>query len=155
MPPSPTAHPVDIHVGAQLRMHRRQIGASQSDLAAALGLTFQQVQKYERGATRISASMLFAAAGFLKIPIETFFHGLPSNAGAVDVVAIARTTQIGAFLTTPEGFELASLLPRLPSRRRREILAFVRALAEAAPQTPAHRSEIGEVERSCDDPHGF
>ena len=69
-------NPVDIHVGTRVRMRRKQLGVSQERLADALGLTFQQVQKYERGANRISASKLWDTAGFLSVPIAFFFEGL-------------------------------------------------------------------------------
>ena len=69
-------NPVDIHVGTRVRLRRKQLGVSQERLADALGLTFQQVQKYERGANRISASKLWDTAGFLSVPIAFFFEGL-------------------------------------------------------------------------------
>ncbi|HEX8569330.1 MAG TPA: helix-turn-helix transcriptional regulator [Caulobacteraceae bacterium] len=69
-------NPVDIHVGTRVRLRRKQLGVSQERLADALGLTFQQVQKYERGANRISASKLWDTAGFLSVPIAFFFDGL-------------------------------------------------------------------------------
>ena len=69
-------NPVDIHVGTRVRLRRKQLGVSQEKLAEALGLTFQQVQKYERGANRISASKLWDTAGFLSVPIAFFFDGL-------------------------------------------------------------------------------
>jgi transcriptional regulator with XRE-family HTH domain len=69
-------NPVDIHVGTRVRLRRKQLGVSQERLAEALGLTFQQVQKYERGANRISASKLWDTAGFLAVPISFFFEGL-------------------------------------------------------------------------------
>lgn len=70
-------HPVDDYVGAQVRRFRKQAGMSQQVLAARLGLTFQQVQKYERGTNRVSASKLFETAGILGVPVQAFFEGLP------------------------------------------------------------------------------
>src|ERR1700679_3443460 len=69
-------NPVDLHVGARIRLRRRMQGVSQEKLAAALGLTFQQVQKYERGANRVSASKLYEIASALRAPIAYFFDGL-------------------------------------------------------------------------------
>ena len=79
-------HAVDKHVGELVRVRRVALGLSQSDLAKALGLTFQQVQKYEKGTNRISASKLFDTATFLKVPISFFFEGLPEagTEGAVE-----------------------------------------------------------------------
>jgi len=69
-------NPVDVHVGARLRLRRRQLGISQAQLAHALGLTFQQIQKYERGTNRVSASKLYEAARHLGEPVAYFFEGL-------------------------------------------------------------------------------
>src|SRR5713226_5149805 len=75
-------NPVDLHVGARIRLRRRMQGVSQEKLADALGLTFQQVQKYERGANRVSASKLYEIAAALHAPVSYFFDGLadPSSA---------------------------------------------------------------------------
>ena len=72
--------PVDRQVGANVRQRRRAVGMSQAALASAISLTFQQVQKYERGVNRISASKLYAIAAVLGLPIESLFEGLPSTA---------------------------------------------------------------------------
>lgn len=74
--PATGIHPVDRHVGARVRARRELMGLSQSRLAEALGLTFQQVQKYERGANRISASKLWDIAHTLKVDVAYFFDGL-------------------------------------------------------------------------------
>ena len=68
------ANPVDVHVGGRIAPRRRSLGLSQSDLGQALGLTFQQIQKYERGANRVSASRLWKAAGFLGVSVSYFFE---------------------------------------------------------------------------------
>lgn len=69
--------PVDRHVGQRIRARRKMIGLSQSNLAEALNLTFQQIQKYERGANRVSASKLYETARCLGVPVSYFFEGLP------------------------------------------------------------------------------
>ena len=69
-------HPIDIHVGTRLRQRRALLGMSQTDLGEAVGLTFQQVQKYERGANRISSSRLFEFAKVLNVSISHFFEGM-------------------------------------------------------------------------------
>ncbi len=74
--------PIDAHVGARLRQRRTLLGMSQTDLGDALGLTFQQVQKYERGATRISASRLFDLSRVLDVPLEYFFDDMPAAVAA-------------------------------------------------------------------------
>jgi transcriptional regulator with XRE-family HTH domain len=122
-------NPVDLHVGARVRMRRKLLGVSQEKLADALGLTFQQVQKYERGANRISASKLFETARFLGVPPAYFFEGLASEAPADGGESPAEQS-LHQFLMTPEGVELASLLPKLAAKYRRRVLELVRTLAE-------------------------
>src|SRR3954470_17706708 len=70
-------HPMDIHVGSRVRLRRTLCGLSQEKLGDAIGLTFQQVQKYERGANRISASRLFALSQALDVPVSFFFDDMP------------------------------------------------------------------------------
>ena len=70
------AHPVDVHVGGRVRLRRVFLGYSQEKLANALGLTFQQIQKYERGTNRIFASRLFHLARVLRVPVSYFYQGL-------------------------------------------------------------------------------
>ena len=74
--------PVDVHVGARLRQRRTLLGMSQTTLGEAIGLTFQQVQKYERGANRISASRLFALSRVFDVPVEYFFDDMPREVAA-------------------------------------------------------------------------
>ena len=72
------AHPVDLHVGAQVRAWRKHRNLTQSDLATALDVTYQQLQKYESGRNRISASMLWEIAKALQVDVRVFFDGLPA-----------------------------------------------------------------------------
>ena len=114
-------NPVDLHVGARIRMRRRMLGVSQERLADALGLTFQQVQKYERGANRVSASMLARIASALDTPVAEMFGETAQTSGAVDEVA--------SLLTEPGALELLrayTSLPRGPARAA--LVDFVRAL---------------------------
>src|SRR5579862_7984206 len=126
-------NPIDLHVGARIRMRRRMLGVSQEKLADALGLTFQQVQKYERGANRVSASKLYEIAAALKTPVAHFFEGLadPSASGPDAVVGPDASPEqaVHAFLMSPGGLELAGLFPRLPrGRLRRRLLDLMRAI---------------------------
>ncbi len=77
-----TPHPVDVHVGARLRQRRTLLGMNQTKLGSSIGLTFQQVQKYEKGTNRISASRLYALSGTLDVPIEYFFSDMPTAVAA-------------------------------------------------------------------------
>ena len=78
MPPG-VPHPVDIHVGSRVREQRKTKGLSQGELGDSLGLTFQQIQKYERGANRIGASRLFQLSQILGVPVSYFFDTLPED----------------------------------------------------------------------------
>ena len=80
--PDGNPDPVDVHVGTRLRLRRTLIGMSQEQLAAALNITFQQVQKYERGTNRISASRLFQASRALGVPVSWFFEEMTDSAAA-------------------------------------------------------------------------
>lgn len=126
------ANPVDLHVGARVRLCRKMAGVSQGQLAHSLDLTFQQVQKYERGANRISASKLYAMAMTLQVPVSFFFEGLPDPAvGEPQDASHLSALTVQSFLQTPEGLELAELFPRLGAARlRRQILDLVRAVAQ-------------------------
>jgi transcriptional regulator with XRE-family HTH domain len=118
---------VDVHVGGRVRVRRRLINMTQETLADLIEVTFQQVQKYERGTNRISASKLFAIAAALEAPISYFFEGLDEAADTGAAGEAAEQT-IQSFLRTSEGLELARLFPRIargPLRRR--ILELVRA----------------------------
>ena len=123
-------NPVDLHVGGRVRMRRKMLGVSQERLAEALGLTFQQVQKYERGANRVSASKLYEIARFLGAPVSYFFEGL-TDPTARDDGEDASEHYVHDFLMTPEGLELAASFPRISRPRlRRRILDLVRSLVE-------------------------
>ena len=74
-------NPIDVHVGSRVRLRRTLLGMSQEKLARAVGLTFQQIQKYERGANRIGASRLFQFTRVLDVPVSFFFDDMPSDAG--------------------------------------------------------------------------
>ena len=74
------SHPVDVHVGVRMRQRRTLLGMSQTKVADAVGLTFQQIQKYERGSNRIGSSRLFEFAKVLDVPVSHFFEEMPSNA---------------------------------------------------------------------------
>lgn len=125
------AHPVDLHVGGRVRMRRKFLSMSQETLADAIGLTFQQVQKYERGANRISASKLLEIAQFLKAPISYFFDGYGEGNPSGGFSGTESEQAIHSFLMTTEGIELAEVFPRIRSAKlRRRILDLARTLAE-------------------------
>ena len=123
------AHPVDLYVGARLRIRRKMMGLSQTQVADALGITFQQIQKYERGANRISASKLHAAAMFLKTPVAFFFEGL-EDPGSVDTTAAELANEMAAFWSLPGGPDLARAFAAIDSAgMRKHLLDLARAIA--------------------------
>ena len=142
------AHPVDRHVGLRIRMRRKELGVSQEKLAEALGLTFQQVQKYERAANRVSASKLYEIARALDTSVSYFYEGL----GALPDFDLPTTPSLEAhaFLLTPEGAELAMLFPRVTrSRVRRKVVELVRAIA--GPERDGEMGQDSEQSRvNCD-----
>ena len=120
-------NPVDRHVGLRIRMRRKELGISQERLAEKVGLTFQQIQKYERAANRVSASKLWDIAQALQTTISYFYEGLTEMSEATDL----PRESMQDFLLTPDGLELAACFPRIGSvRLRRKVLELVRALIE-------------------------
>ncbi len=107
-------HPVDVYVGARVRMRRTLLGMSQTTLGDAIGLTFQQMQKYEKGSNRISASRLFNLSRVLDVPIQFFFDDMPT------AVAASSPAQGGGKAKKPPNFEPDPMA-------KRETLGLVRA----------------------------
>ncbi|GAA0629040.1 helix-turn-helix domain-containing protein [Brevundimonas kwangchunensis] len=113
MPLDPDAiDPVDRHVGARVREERTAAGVTQSQLGEAIGVTFQQVQKYERGTNRISASMLVRVANTLNVPLVSLFPGQGNQAGPVETIA-----------TMKGGRQLAEAFVAMSPRQREALLA--------------------------------
>jgi transcriptional regulator with XRE-family HTH domain len=86
LPTAKASTPVDVHIGQRLRMRRKLLGMSQEQLSDRVGVTFQQVQKYEKGTNRISASRLFGIAQVLSVPVSYFFEGLATSETEMDHV---------------------------------------------------------------------
>lgn len=119
-------HPVDLHIGRAIRLRRKLLGVTQSALAGAIGLTFQQVQKYERGVNRVSASMLWEITGALDCDPGDLYAGLqcqPAGKARPD-----PRDMVGDFLGLDGGLELAACYAALPAKYRRAILVGARIL---------------------------
>ena len=129
------ANPMDVHVGSRVRLRRMLLGMSQEKLGEHLGLTFQQVQKYEKGVNRIGASRLFDLAKVLGVPVQFFYDEAPSGAQAASVTIAGFSEQpdesyVVEFLGTREGLELNKAFARIEDHKvRRSIVELVRALA--------------------------
>jgi transcriptional regulator with XRE-family HTH domain len=138
-------NPIDVHVGRRVRLRRKELGISQERLAEGLGLTFQQVQKYERGANRVSASKLYEMARVLRVSIGYFFEGLDDPASPIgDNYASAYNSVIEEMLSEPNGPQLAEAFLSIRRRSIRKGLAdLAREIAandtqdEAKPQSAA------------------
>jgi transcriptional regulator with XRE-family HTH domain len=131
-----SANVIDRRLGQRLRARRLEIGLSQERLAEMLGLTFQQVQKYEKGINRIAASRLFDIANAVEVPVSYFFEGLSPKA-ASGVAEEGPSGLVFDTLATPEGLNLMTLFSSIRNIRiRRRVVELVRALAEdAAPDS--------------------
>lgn len=124
-------NPIDVHVGRRVRLRRKELGISQERLADGLDLTFQQVQKYERGSNRISASKLYEIARVLRVPVAFFFEGLddPASLGGDNYVN-AWNGVIEELLAEPNGKALAEAFLSIKRRSVRNGLAeLARAIA--------------------------
>jgi transcriptional regulator with XRE-family HTH domain len=131
------ASPIDAHVGSRVRLRRTLLGMSQEKLGDALGLTFQQVQKYERGVNRIGASRLFDLARVLDVPIGFFFDDLPPEMGG-NIAVRSRSTFYG-FSEAQNGVEDDSM-------NKRETLELVRAYSRIT--DPAVRKRVFDLIKS-------
>jgi transcriptional regulator with XRE-family HTH domain len=126
------ANPIDVHVGSRVRLRRMLLGMSQEKLGEHLGLTFQQIQKYEKGINRIGASRLFALSKVLAVPVQFFYEELPMAGGDAAGGFADRPAESYAveFLSSREGLELNKAFARITDPRvRRSIVELVRALA--------------------------
>jgi transcriptional regulator with XRE-family HTH domain len=146
-------NPVDVHVGGRVRLRRLYMDMSQNSLARAIGLTFQQIQKYERGLNRISASRLFDLARILEVPVSFFFDDMPeglAESAPRDAAETGRTTGISAGLGDPlaerETIDLVRAYYAIEDRTvRRRVYEITKALAADAVRedqvTPAFEPE--------------
>jgi transcriptional regulator with XRE-family HTH domain len=115
-------NPVDKHVGARVRMRRMMLSMSQTKLGDALGLTFQQVQKYEKGTNRIGASRLQHISHILQVPVSFFFEGAPTlPGGPIEKGTAPSPSYVSDFLATSDGLALTKAFMRIkePVLRRR------------------------------------
>ena len=114
---------IDGHVGKRLRMRRIMLRMSQEMLAAKLGVTFQQVQKYEKGTNRVSASRLHAVAHILQVPVQFFFEGLPEIKGAGKGRQDTSHSFTSDFLASSDGLVIAKAFTQLKNRKLRRLVA--------------------------------
>ena len=129
-------NPTDKHVGARVRMRRMMLSMSQEKLGDALGLTFQQVQKYEKGANRIGASRLQQIANILQVPVAFFFEGAPNHDAhpTNSIGEVPSPNYVSDFLATSDGLALTKSFMRIKNPKlRRRIVDLVEQMAADQP----------------------
>jgi transcriptional regulator with XRE-family HTH domain len=125
-------NPTDIYVGSRVRMRRKMMGMSQEKLGEGLGITFQQIQKYEKGTNRIGASRLQKIAEILEVPVSYFFPDQSSDV-AMGLAEEGGPGYVVDFLSTAEGLELNRAFARIKNAKvRRKMIELVRAVANGA-----------------------
>ena len=126
-------NPVDVHVGNRIRMRRMLAGMSQEKLGERLGLTFQQVQKYEKGTNRVSASRLFHVAQVLGVPVQYFYEDLPVGADSASPEGFGESGEqavITNFLNSSEGLQLNRAFHQITDTDvRRRVVDLVKSIA--------------------------
>jgi transcriptional regulator with XRE-family HTH domain len=125
-------NPIDVHVGSRIRLRRNMLGMSQEKLGESLGITFQQIQKYEKGTNRVGASRLQAIASILDVPVSFFFEdapgGQPGPAGGL--AEDSSTAYVTDFLASTEGIQLNRAFARISNPAiRRKMIDLVKAIA--------------------------
>jgi len=124
-------NPIDKHVGSRVRMRRLMLGMSQEKLGDALGITFQQVQKYEKGTNRMGAGRLQHISHLLQVPVPFFFEGAPHLPGQSKGIGEAPSpAYVSEFLATTDGLALTKAFMRIKEMRvRRRIVELVEEIA--------------------------
>lgn len=124
-------NPIDIHVGSRIRLRRNMLGMSQEKLGESLGITFQQIQKYEKGTNRVGASRLQAIASILAVPVSFFFEDAPGETlEARGLAEESSTAYVVDFLNSAEGIQLNRAFVQIPDPKvRRKVLELVKTLA--------------------------
>src|SRR5476649_487120 len=130
--PKKQANPIDIQVGNRVRIRRMLIGMSQERLGDLLGLTFQQVQKYEKGVNRIGAGRLFEVSRILNVPIDFFYEGVNTQPGAGEPEGAPPVME---FVSSGEGLQLSLAFMKIKDAKvRKRMLDLVKSLAEEEEQ---------------------
>ena len=121
-------HPVDVHVGKRIRHRRWMVGMTQQQLGETVGIKFQQIQKYETGMNRVSASRLWDIAQAMEVPISFFFEGVEEESAVVD--DIVQSKQKGDLLADKEALELVRSYYSIPEQQRRRLFDLARVLSD-------------------------
>ena len=125
-------NPIDIHVGSRVRLRRTMLGMSQEKLGEALGITFQQIQKYEKGTNRVGASRLQNISTVLNVPVSFFFEDAPGDpsTGQPGMAEANSSNYVVDFLSSSEGLQLNRAFIKIPDPKvRRKLVDLVKSLA--------------------------
>ena len=125
-------NPIDIHVGSRIRLRRTMLGMSQEKLGEALGITFQQIQKYEKGTNRVGASRLQNISTVLNVPVSFFFEDAPGDpsTGQPGMAEANSSNYVVDFLSSSEGLQLNRAFIKIPDPKvRRKLVDLVKSLA--------------------------
>jgi len=125
-------NPIDIHVGSRVRLRRTMLGMSQEKLGEALGITFQQVQKYEKGTNRVGASRLQNISNILNVPVAFFFEDAPgdTSSGPSGMAEATSSNYVVDFLSSSEGLQLNRAFVKIADQKtRRKLVDLVKAIA--------------------------
>lgn len=123
-------HPVDVHVGKRIRHRRWMVGMTQQQLGENVGIKFQQIQKYETGMNRVSASRLWDIAAALEVPVSFFFEGI-GDEGTPKIEALMQgTVGRGDLLADKEALELVRSYYAIPEQQRRKLFDLARVLSD-------------------------
>jgi transcriptional regulator with XRE-family HTH domain len=128
-------NPIDIHVGSRIRLRRTMLGMSQEKLGESLGITFQQIQKYEKGTNRVGASRLQNISNILNVPVSFFFEDAPgdTSSGASGMAEASSSNYVVDFLSSSEGLQLNRAFVKINDAKvRRKVVELVKALAAEA-----------------------
>ena len=125
-------NPIDVHVGSRIRLRRTMLGMSQEKLGESLGITFQQIQKYEKGTNRVGASRLQNISTILNVPVSFFFEDAPGEqgAGASGMAEASSSSYVVDFLSSSEGLQLNRAFVKIGDPKvRRKLVDLVKSLA--------------------------
>ncbi|HEU0223434.1 MAG TPA: helix-turn-helix transcriptional regulator [Paracoccaceae bacterium] len=125
-------HRVDVHVGKRIRHRRWMVGMTQQQLGDMIGIKFQQIQKYETGMNRVSASRLWDIAKALEVPISFFFEGVNGEEAGVGTGPMPEGVARGDLLADKEALELVRSYYAIPEEQRKRLFELARVLSEAA-----------------------
>jgi transcriptional regulator with XRE-family HTH domain len=147
-------HPVDVHVGAKMRQQRTLLGMSQEKLGTAVGLTFQQIQKYERGSNRIGSSRLFEFSKVLNVPVEYFFDDVPAGSDFRLKGKRAPTDKKIDLEADRWVVEVAKDLKQIPNKSVRDSIAkHIKAVAKSFPGYNGQRKASAQTASSTRSRH--